>query len=69
MELGVVDEGILVHEDLAANLETSLNRDFTKKFPAAYTSAGDSHGTHVSGTIGGVGNSGKGVIGVCGSGI
>lgn len=26
---------------------------------------GDAHGTHVSGTIGGVGNNGVGVAGVC----
>ncbi|MGH8078532.1 MAG: S8 family serine peptidase, partial [Lysobacter sp.] len=31
--------------------------------------AGDDHGTHVSGTIAGVGGNGKGVAGVCWSGI
>ena len=31
--------------------------------------ANDDHGTHVAGTIGGVGNNGKGVAGVCWSGV
>jgi subtilisin family serine protease len=34
-----------------------------------YKAGADSHGTHVAGTIGGVGGNGKGVAGVCWSGI
>jgi hypothetical protein len=34
-----------------------------------YKAGADSHGTHVAGTIGGIGGNGKGVAGVCWSGI
>ena len=67
--VGVIDEGIFLHEDLAANVDTNLNRDFSKRDAPYYVSAPDPHGTHVSGTIGGVANNTVGVSGVCGSGI
>ncbi len=73
--VAVIDEGIdVVHEDLQANIWTNPNpgsiagitgdlhgydfRDNTGTITA------ESHATHVAGTIGAVGNNGKGVAGV-----
>lgn len=39
--------------------------DFDGNNKSVYDGTGDDHGTHVSGTIGGVGNNGVGVAGVC----
>lgn len=39
--------------------------DFDKNDNTTYDGTSDDHGTHVSGTIGGVGGNGKGVAGVC----
>ena len=39
--------------------------DFAANDNSVFDGAGDDHGTHVAGTIGGVGGNGKGVAGVC----
>lgn len=39
--------------------------DFDGNNASVFDGAGDDHGTHVAGTIGGVGGNGKGVAGVC----
>ena len=39
--------------------------DFAAGNNSVFDGTGDDHGTHVAGTIGGVGNNGKGVSGVC----
>ena len=39
--------------------------DFVSNDASVFDGAGDDHGTHVSGTIGGVGGNGQGVAGVC----
>ena len=39
--------------------------DFDGNNSSVFDGAGDDHGTHVAGTIGGIGNNGKGVAGVC----
>ncbi len=39
--------------------------DFDGNNNSVFDGTGDDHGTHVAGTIGGVGNNGKGVSGVC----
>lgn len=39
--------------------------DFANNDKQVFDGAGDDHGTHVAGTIGGVGGNGKGVAGVC----
>ncbi|MBQ7560937.1 MAG: putative Ig domain-containing protein [Synergistaceae bacterium] len=61
--VAVLDSGISYnHEDLAANFESS---GFSKNFSSTSNySDGDGHGTHVSGTIAGVGNNSIGVAGV-----
>lgn len=63
--VAVVDNGIdLDHEDLAANcLPAGRHHNYVDD--NSYIIAGD-HGTHVAGTIGAVGNNGKGVVGVAG---
>lgn len=43
--------------------------DFDGNNSSVFDGTGDDHGTHVAGTIGGVGNNGTGVAGVCQSGI
>jgi subtilisin family serine protease len=39
--------------------------DFDGNYKSVFDGTGDDHGTHVAGTIGGVGGNGKGVAGVC----
>lgn len=39
--------------------------NFVKNNNSIFDTSGDAHGTHVAGTIGAVGNNGKGVAGVC----
>lgn len=67
VRVGIIDTGIDAdHEDLAANVNTSLSRDFSLAepyIPAAVVDSG-SHGTHVAGIIGAVGNNGIGITGV-----
>jgi subtilisin family serine protease len=43
--------------------------DFAGNDNSVFDGAGDDHGTHVAGTIAGVGNNNKGVAGVCHSGV
>ncbi|MDL2263622.1 S8 family serine peptidase [Synergistaceae bacterium OttesenSCG-928-I11] len=65
--VAVLDTGIQGdHEDLAANVDLTLARNFATSDPAKSRDVadGDGHGTHVSGTIGAVGNNAKGVVGV-----
>lgn len=61
--VGVVDEGVqYMHPDLDGNIDVADSRNFYDG-GAIYTSGQDSHGTHVSGTIGAKANS-AGVVGV-----
>ena len=63
--VAVVDNGIdLNHEDLSANCLPD-GRHYNYVDNNSYIIAGE-HGTHVAGTIGAVGNNGKGVVGVAG---
>lgn len=61
IRVGIIDTGISNHVDLNANLvsgrDTFNDNDIT-------TDDTHSHGTHVAGTIGAVGNNGTGVVGV-----
>jgi subtilisin family serine protease len=43
--------------------------DFAGNNASVFDGVGDDHGTHVAGTIAGVGNNGAGVVGVCQAGI
>ncbi len=69
VSVAVVDSGIVMdHPDLKANLRTANGRNFEPNAegvvdPLAFDDA-NSHGTHVAGTIGAVGNNGLGVAGV-----
>jgi subtilisin family serine protease len=68
VHVAVMDTGIMSgHEDLAGNF-SAYSRNFTEDQnghvnPNAFGDE-DGHGTHVSGTIGGVGDNEKGVVGV-----
>ena len=61
VRVGIIDTGIANHDDLNANLvagtDTFNNNNITNDDT-------HSHGTHVAGTIGAVGNNGIGVVGV-----
>lgn len=61
IRVGIIDTGVSNHVDLNANLvsgrDTFNNNDITNDDT-------HSHGTHVAGTIGAVGNNGIGVVGV-----
>lgn len=62
--VNVVDTGVdLNHEDLSWNCSKENNFNFVNN--NAIITAGE-HGTHVAGTIAGVGNNAKGVIGIAG---
>ncbi len=67
--VAVVDSGVVMdHPDLEANLRATNGRNFVPDAegvvnPLGYGDA-HSHGTHVAGTIGAVGNNGLGVTGV-----
>jgi len=67
--VAVVDSGVVLsHPDLAANLRTANDRNFVPDAQGAIdpldVADEHSHGTHVAGTIGAVGNNGLGVTGV-----
>lgn len=67
VRVGIIDTGIDAdHEDLSANVNTSLSRDFSLAEPYIPSAVVDSgyHGTHVAGIIGAVGNNGIGITGV-----
>jgi len=59
--VGVIDTGIASHPDLNANVTTGW--DFYNN-NAITTDDNHGHGTHVSGTIGAVGDNGLGIVGV-----
>ncbi len=67
--VAVIDSGVNYnHEDLAANMWTTTafpkhGRNFVDGNDDPMDTNG--HGTHVAGTIGAVGNNGKGITGVC----
>ncbi|MEA5003918.1 MAG: S8 family serine peptidase, partial [Christensenella sp.] len=63
IRVGVIDSGIdIQHEDLKANLNTSLCYDVRLNKPLTNDLTG--HGTHVAGIIAAQANNGKGVAGV-----
>jgi thermitase len=72
--VAVVDSGInYTHQDLAANMWDGTARGFPNHgYDYAeggdndpFPTDGDAHGTHVAGTIGAVGNNGRGTTGIC----
>ncbi|MCL2088012.1 MAG: S8 family serine peptidase [Oscillospiraceae bacterium] len=63
--VGVMDTGVdYTHSDLANNVDLTLGRNFSPGYNFFDPMDDGSHGTHVAGTIGGVGNNGEGVVGV-----
>jgi subtilisin family serine protease len=63
--VAVLDTGVdPEHPDLAANVLADQGRDFTSNDQTDFIDR-QGHGTHVSGTIGAVGNNELGVAGVC----
>ncbi len=54
-----------IDDDLNGYIDDVYGWDFTKNSGTIFDPKGDAHGTHVAGTIGAVGNNGKGVAGVC----
>lgn len=64
--VAVLDSGIdTTHPDLRGNIMTALGRSFAPGTAATDFTDNIDHGTHVSGTIGAIGNNGLGVAGVC----
>lgn len=70
--VAVLDTGInYTHEDLAGNMwqggtaNPNHGYDFVDHDDDPLPSAGESHGSHVAGTIGAVGNNARGTTGVC----
>ena len=61
VRVGVIDTGIAKHEDLDANLCVGVD---TFNNNLITTDDTHSHGTHVAGTIGAVGNNSIGIVGV-----
>ena len=61
MRVGVIDTGVSNHEDLNGNLVSGWD---TFNNNATTNDDTHSHGTHVAGIIGAVGNNGKGSVGV-----
>jgi thermitase len=65
--VGVADTGVVEgHADLEPNVRRDLSRDFRAPNQASIDPGADTngHGTHVAGTIGAVGDNGRGVAGV-----
>lgn len=66
--VAVIDTGVdYGHEDLAGNMWTNANSEHGYDFVNDDNDPMDDygHGTHCAGTIGALGNNGKGVVGVC----
>jgi subtilisin family serine protease len=64
--VAVLDSGVdATHPDLRGNIMTALGRSFVPGTAATDFTDSIEHGTHVSGTIGAIGNNGQGVAGVC----
>lgn len=63
--IAVLDTGVdPEHPDLKDNLDLEKARNFSSADPEDYIDV-EGHGTHVSGTIGAVGNNNIGITGVC----
>ncbi|MEN8693176.1 MAG: S8 family serine peptidase [Akkermansiaceae bacterium] len=65
--IGIVDDGLEVeHPDLAANVNTAIDRDWNDNTPddPTPTSSFDDHGTSCAGVTAGKGNNGVGISGV-----
>jgi thermitase len=63
VKVAVIDTGVdYTHPDLKDNVDASLGYNFVANTPDAKDD--HSHGSHCSGTIGGIGNNGVGVAGV-----
>jgi len=58
-------EGNNIDDDGNGYVDDKHGWDFDGNNKSVYDGTGDDHGTHVSGTIGGVGGNGVGVAGVC----
>lgn len=54
-----------VDDDVNGYVDDVYGWDFDGNNNSVFDGSGDDHGTHVAGTIGGVGGNGKGVAGVC----
>ncbi len=68
VKVGIIDTGVDAnHEDLKANINRTLSKDFTGDTSVENPEFNDVyvHGTHVAGIIGAKGNNGIGVTGVC----
>lgn len=57
--------GNKIDDDANGYVDDVYGWNFVKNNNVIFDSTGDDHGTHVAGTIGAVGNNGKGVAGVC----
>lgn len=58
-------EGNSIDDDGNGLVDDVYGWDFAGNNSSVFDGTGDDHGTHVAGTIGGVGGNGKGVAGVC----
>ncbi len=64
INVGIIDTGIESHDDLNANLNYALSKDFSPNQTGAFCDEAG-HGTMVAGIIGASGNNEIGVAGVC----
>jgi len=62
--VGIVDDGLeTAHPDLAANVDTSIDKDWNGNDADPNPGTGDDHGTACAGNVAAVGNNGVGVSG------